>query len=148
VSCVVDTAGGGVVVSVAMAGSQWYEFRFPELMVVMMVKVMRRDVYPYMLGGRKRDDKAFWIKEPFTELEERILDPSYVKKWPRGYDEDWYLCRHEGTPEALRWLYSFGGATRLTFGGGAPHRPNSLDPAQPALAPDRRRQKPGKEPAP
>jgi len=115
-----------------------------------MVKVMRRDVYPGILGGRKRDDKAFWIRPPYTKVEERILDEWWDKPemWPRRYPEDWLLLDHEGTPEALRRQYNMMGATSLTFGGGAPHRPNSLDPAQPALAPDDPRRASDKEPAP
>jgi hypothetical protein len=116
-----------------------------------MVKVMRRDVYPGILGGRKRDDKAFWIKPPYTKLEERIFDELWDDdnaKWPRGYDRDWYLLSTEGTPEAIHWQYSLMGATSLTFCGGAPHRPSSLDPAKPALDQPRRPQTSDKEPAP
>jgi len=113
-------------------------------MVVMMVKVLRRKAFP---GQFPHDDKAYWIKPPYTKVEERIFDEWWDKpeKWPRRYPEDWYLTANEGTPEAIRWQYGLMGATRLTFGGGAPHRPNSLDPAQPALAPDQRSAR--KEPA-
>jgi len=101
-----------------------------------MVKVMRRDVYPGILGRRKRDDKAY------TAVEERIFAELWDtdEGWPRGYDPDWLLLSNEGTPEAIAWAYNFMDATSLTFAGSL-HRPSSLQQAQPAPAPapDRRR---------
>ena len=111
-----------------------------------MVKVLANKLYP---RHYERGDKSYWIKPPYSKVEERILDEWWDKPelWPKRYPEEWLLLSNEGTPEAIRWLYNLAGATSLTFGGGAPHRPSSLDPAQPALAPDRRRA-PDKEPGP
>lgn len=108
-----------------------------------MVKVMAHKLYPRLYG---REHKGYWIKPPYTKVEERILDEWWdqPEKWPKRYPEDWYICAHEGTPEAFEFLYGLNKATSLTFYGGAPHRPSS--PAQPAPAPAD--QKSRKEPAP
>jgi hypothetical protein len=65
---------------------------------------------------------------PWTDKEQRRAD--------RLYPDDWWLIKGETWPPDPAWVQSvysaLGNCTGIMMAGGAPHRPNSLDPAQPA----------------
>jgi hypothetical protein len=83
-----------------------------------------------------RGGPFYWIKEPFTKAEQRWKG-AYEKwaaeggepgtsPWGLPYNRDLFLWDHEAlplTPEEERDFYNRFDTSKMTFIGGAPHRP-------------------------